>query len=309
MTAATAAERIALYNKRLHDDFKFFLSEVWRAWKLPALLRVQNDIADFLQHGPPRLIVEGFRGLAKTWITTAFCLWRLFEDPKNQITLSSASEGLSLDTLFMMREWIDLMPFLRHMTPQAWRRDAAKKFDIAGAPIGDRTASVRAIGITGALPGGRATDIVVDDAETPENAMTHFMALKEARTAAEIERDKKGEASDYLAMTEKQSVAEGREVYDKLPTDTQAILKLTGLTTLRVKPATKTGWKMNEKVFAEYKAILAETMPTTVSLMTSNAYFPTLPVYIQRGIVEKAIELAQTQAEIKVRLSAREATP
>jgi len=161
------------YYRQLRESFPFFLKEVWRFNHLPEPSRVQYDIADWLQNGPKRLIVRGFRGLAKTWITSAFVVWRLFKEHGTQITLSSASEGLSVDSLHMIREWLDLIPFLQPLAPAGHdRRDAAKKFDVAPAPRGDRTPSIRAIGITGALPGGRSHLIIADDVETPENTLT-----------------------------------------------------------------------------------------------------------------------------------------
>jgi len=74
-------------------------------------------------------------------------------------------------TLLMIRGWIGHLPFLRHLIPQTGDRDNTEMFDVAGCKI-DRVASVTAIGITGALPGGRATLIIPDDVEQPENTIT-----------------------------------------------------------------------------------------------------------------------------------------
>jgi hypothetical protein len=169
-------ELVAQYLSQLRDSFPFFLKELWRNIGLPYPHAVQLDIADFLQNGPHRLLVRGFRGMAKTWITAAFCDWELLRDCTTQITLSSAGEDLSIDTLRLMRNWLTLVPFLNHMAPMEAKtkglRDAAKKFDVIGAPQGERMASVRAIGITGHMPGGRAHVLVADDVETNQNTVT-----------------------------------------------------------------------------------------------------------------------------------------
>ena len=54
--------------------------------------RAQLAIADYLQHGPKRLQISAFRGVGKSWITAAFVLWVLFNDPDKKIMVISASK-------------------------------------------------------------------------------------------------------------------------------------------------------------------------------------------------------------------------
>ena len=76
----------------LQDDFKVFLTALWQQLDLPPPTRAQFSIADYLQHGPKRLQIQAFRGVGKSWITGAFVLWTLFNNPEKKIMIISASK-------------------------------------------------------------------------------------------------------------------------------------------------------------------------------------------------------------------------
>ncbi len=167
----TVAQKAEKYTKKLHDDFIFFLCEIWRRVNLPKPSCVQCELGKWLCSKIARRGVRGYRGMAKTWITIAYCAWRLYRNPNERILIVSQSRGHSEKSLFQLRQWITLIPFLTRLSPRPGQRDAATHFDIGGSAA-DRTPSVTAIGITGQLPGIRATLIVVDDVETKENTFT-----------------------------------------------------------------------------------------------------------------------------------------
>ncbi len=48
-----------------------FLRVAWAHLSLPEPTKVQYRIADFLQSGPDRMIIQAFRGVGKSWITSA----------------------------------------------------------------------------------------------------------------------------------------------------------------------------------------------------------------------------------------------
>ena len=75
----------------LQQDFKLFLQALWAELNLPSPTRAQYAIADYLQNGPKRLQVQAFRGVGKSWITGAFVLWTLFNDPQRKVMIISAS--------------------------------------------------------------------------------------------------------------------------------------------------------------------------------------------------------------------------
>ena len=68
-------------EEQLQKDFRYFLTAVWTHLNLPAPTRAQLCIAEYLQHGPKRLQIQAFRGVGKSWITAAFVLWTLFNNP------------------------------------------------------------------------------------------------------------------------------------------------------------------------------------------------------------------------------------
>ncbi len=178
------------YLARLRDDFRVFLAEVWRHVKLPPPSLVQYDIAHWLQHGPTRRGIQGFRGVSKTWVTIAYLLWRLFKNANERILLASQSMDHCKASLFMARRWLETVPFLSHMIPLGVRkgkqRDSATFFDIRNSEY-DRVATVRAVGITGQLPGGRSSLVIPDDVETMENTYTRDQRYRLRNRVTEFE--------------------------------------------------------------------------------------------------------------------------
>ena len=157
----------------LADDFEFFAEQLWEEIQMPELAEHQRQIATWLQHGPRRRGVRAFRGASKTWVTLAYCLWRLFRNPNERILVISKSEKHAKDSLYMCRKWIGQVPWLQHLAPdkKSGQRDSSTKFDVGPSDI-DRTPSFTASSITSQLQGGRATIIIADDCETPENTLT-----------------------------------------------------------------------------------------------------------------------------------------
>ena len=73
---------------KANEDFRVFLYIVWREVGLPAPTPIQYSMADYLQHPPSdRIILEGFRGVAKSFITCAYSVWRLWRNPQIKVWL------------------------------------------------------------------------------------------------------------------------------------------------------------------------------------------------------------------------------
>ena len=169
-------EDLQAYFAQLRESFPFTLSEIWRLCPkhLPYPHRIQLDMADFLQNGPKKRGFRGFRGLAKTWDICAFVVWRFLKNLNERVVLDSKNKDHAVGSLHLIRDWIDYIPFLRHLNPKpnTKERDSSKELDIGGS-IADRAASITSIGIKGQLPGIRATIVSPDDVETYENTLTH----------------------------------------------------------------------------------------------------------------------------------------
>jgi hypothetical protein len=166
--------------------FDNFLRLVWAHLNLPAPDAVQVDIAHTLQHGPDRLIIEAFRGVGKSYITGAFCLWQLLNDPDLQILIVSASTDKARDQTTFMLRLLREMPILQHLAPTGDMRASMEGFDVQGATV-KQSPSVRSKGITSNITGGRANIIIPDDVETPDNSQTQTMREKIREKVRELD--------------------------------------------------------------------------------------------------------------------------
>lgn len=185
-TAASAKE----HGDLMRSSFPYFLEHLWHAAGLPPPSWIQLAMARWMQDGPDRQITLGWRGLAKTWIACAYAVWTLFKDPNERVLVISKSQQHAMDTVFLARSWIRGVDFLQHMMPEDYEdgdlRKSSLKFDVAGAKP-DRTAAFTAAGISGQITGTRASVIIPDDIETPENTMTVAMRKKLAERVGEFE--------------------------------------------------------------------------------------------------------------------------
>jgi len=170
----------------LQDDFKVFLTALWQQLDLPPPTRAQFSIADYLQHGPKRLQIQAFRGVGKSWITGAFVLWTLFNNPEKKIMIISASKERADNMSIFLQKLIIETPWLVHLQPKSddsrWSRIS---FDVNCSP--HQAPSVKSVGITGQLTGSRADLMILDDIEVPGNSMTEFMREKLLQLCTEAE--------------------------------------------------------------------------------------------------------------------------
>lgn len=171
---------------QLQQDFKIFLQALWSQLDLPSPTRAQYAIADYLQHGPKRLQIQAFRGVGKSWITGAFVLWTLFNDPEKKIMIISASKERADNMSIFLQKLIIETPWLSHLRPKSddarWSRIS---FDVNCSP--HQAPSVKSVGITGQLTGSRADLMILDDIEVPGNSMTEMMREKLLQLCTEAE--------------------------------------------------------------------------------------------------------------------------
>jgi hypothetical protein len=170
----------------LKGDFKLFLQALWSQLDLPSPTRAQYAIADYLQHGPKRLQIQAFRGVGKSWITGAFVLWTLFNNPEKKIMIISASKERADNMSIFLQKLIIETPWLSHLRPKSddarWSRIS---FDVLCSP--HQAPSVKSVGITGQLTGSRADLMILDDIEVPGNSMTEMMREKLLQLCTEAE--------------------------------------------------------------------------------------------------------------------------
>ena len=170
----------------LQGDFKLFLQAMWSQLDLPEPTKAQYAIAEYLQSGPKRLQIQAFRGVGKSWITGAFVLWTLFNNPEKKIMIISASKERADNMSIFLQKLIIETPWLSHLQPKSddarWSRIS---FDVNCSP--SQAPSVKSVGITGQLTGSRADLMILDDIEVPGNSMTEMMREKLLQLCTEAE--------------------------------------------------------------------------------------------------------------------------
>lgn len=172
---------------KLKTDFRVFLTLVWRELDLPKPTRAQLSIADYLQNGPKRLQISAFRGVGKSWISAAFVLWILYNNPDKKIMVISASKERADNFSIFCQKLILDISWLSHLGPknddQRWSRIS---FDVGPAKP-HQAPSVKSVGITGQMTGSRAHVLIFDDVEVPSNAATDMQREKLLQLVTEAE--------------------------------------------------------------------------------------------------------------------------
>jgi hypothetical protein len=160
-------------------DFRNFLYFIWHS--LEQIKRdptpIQYDIADFMQHGPKRAVIQGFRGVGKSWICSAFVVHQLLLDPSKNILVVSASKTRADDFSTFTLRLLHEIPILKHLKPKSDQRFSKVSFDVGPAPA-SHAPSVKSLGVTSQLTGSRADIIIADDIEVPTNSATQQMRDK-----------------------------------------------------------------------------------------------------------------------------------
>lgn len=158
-----------------YESFPLFCNFVWKTIGLPPLTPIQNDIAKTLQHPHSnRMIIMGFRGVAKSFITCAYVVWSLWRDPQVKVMIVSANKERADANATFIKKIINEIPFLDYLKAREGQRDTQNLFDV-GPSKPDHSPSVKSVGIKGQLTGSRADIIVADDVEVPSNSFTQVL--------------------------------------------------------------------------------------------------------------------------------------
>lgn len=167
--------------------FSNFARVVWDRVGLPNITPVQADICDHLQFGPTHLQIQAFRGAGKTYLTVAYVLWRLYMNPEEIVLILSAAKNTSDQICRFARRLIDEVPELNHLRPDVTRgdQDSAVSFQCGCATV-KKSPSVISKGVTGTITGDRASLVILDDIEVPNNSDTPAMREKLLNRVEEI---------------------------------------------------------------------------------------------------------------------------
>lgn len=167
-------------------DFRNFVCLAWDHLGLPEPTPVQLDISKYLQKGPRRRVIQAFRGVGKSWLTSAYVVWRLLHDPSLNVLVVSASKQRSDDFSTFTLRLINEIPFCQHLKPRDNQRSSKIAFDVGPAPA-SQAPSVVSKGITSQITGSRGDLIIADDVESLNNSATAVMRDKLLASTAEFE--------------------------------------------------------------------------------------------------------------------------
>lgn len=168
-------------------NFWAFVYIVWKSIGLPKPTPIQIDIAQFLQNPPSdRVIIQGFRGVAKSFLTCAYAVWRLWSDRDLKVLIISASSDRADANARFIKSIINTLPFLEDMKASKEQLDTQNLFSVGGAKA-DISPSVKSVGITGQITGTRADLLISDDVEVPKNSGTQLQRDKLAEAVKEYD--------------------------------------------------------------------------------------------------------------------------
>lgn len=210
----------AATHAKCRENFKNFLYVVFKYINLPSPTEIQYAIADELQYRESDLIINGFRGVAKSTITGCYNAWLLDRDPENtQIIYVGSNQEEAKKFMKFTRGLLDIVPFLNYLIPTDKQRDNALSFDVRPAGFKIQP-SCKAVGIFGNLTGNRATHIIADDIETSENCDTQVKREHTESAVTEFRQIVQAQRGSLLFLgTPHTEISIYNKLYDKgIPT-------------------------------------------------------------------------------------------
>lgn len=200
--------------KILLTEFPAYLSYVFYHIRLPKPTPLQIRIATLMGEGFDRLILEAARGVGKSWIAAVYATWRILKNKEEKVLIVSASSPKAIEIASFVRRLFIQVPLLNHLEPTKNDRDSILAFDVAGCRVAIAP-SVAVSGISGQLAGKRASLVIADDVEIPNNSMTGQMREKLLVKVQEFEALLTPDMpSNILYLGTPQSM---ESIYNKLP--------------------------------------------------------------------------------------------
>lgn len=212
-----------LIEKELRNDFKAFLFYVWKYLGLPKPTRVQYEIAEFLQDTKyKKKMIQALRGVGKSWVTSTYVIWRLWNNPQLEVVVISATGTKAGEFTLFCKRLIDEIPLLQPMRPlpkQRSHRWSQYSFDVR-AKDPSPSPSMKAVGIFGQITGSRADLVLSDDVEITENSLTVDSRRKLLDKITEYDNILKPEKDEIIYLGTPQSEESIYDVIKKKKTHT-----------------------------------------------------------------------------------------
>jgi len=141
---------------------------------LGSITMVQYTICVYLQETieNPNIIIEQFRGIGKSLITSIFVMWLLLKNRELKILIISGTSAKAKNFVrfcYLIMRKVPLFDSLQ--IPKAkGERVSVESFDVFGASP-SQDPSVKSLGIKGTITSARANVIIADDIETKLNSI------------------------------------------------------------------------------------------------------------------------------------------
>lgn len=157
----------------LFPDFKSFLNLGMNFLGFDDCSDIQNDIADFLQYGPKKLMIQAQRGQAKTTILALYVIWCLIHQPQLRFLIVSAGDATSKAIAGLIIKIITNWDILECLRPDVANgdRSSVEAFDVnRNLRNVSKDASIACVSVLGNMTSRRADIIIADDIEAPTNS-------------------------------------------------------------------------------------------------------------------------------------------
>jgi len=110
------------FLEKIVSSYTIFTQLLWYpigSWKVAPLDIAELDAINYIEHGPQKRGVIGFRSIGKThFITGSYTAWNLLNDPDKKILIVSKTLPEARKTVKMIRSWFRNIWFLQHLQPQ-----------------------------------------------------------------------------------------------------------------------------------------------------------------------------------------------
>lgn len=167
--------KLTLQDKKiLVNNFKEFYKYVFWHLGLPCPTRDQLAMAVYVEqlaYTTEPLMLQAQRGLAKSLTVQILSSWLLLRNKNEVIVVVSATSARAESFISFVKKLLQEIPLLKHLAPQGDDRKSSRKIDVNGRLPND-SPSLSAFGVTSAKTGSRASFIIYDDVEIPENSDT-----------------------------------------------------------------------------------------------------------------------------------------
>ena len=173
-------------DEDLYDNFIIFYVHAFAYLNLPRPTKAQLEMALFTADRSNKFrMLMAMRGLSKSLTSQLYVVWRLLNDPNEKILVMSGGAARAVNYTQFIQKLLKELPICNGMAPRHNKeRTSSQSFDVAGADASD-SPSVYAVGAGNQISGFRATMIVYDDIETPQNSGSAILKEKLDHYASE----------------------------------------------------------------------------------------------------------------------------